>query len=432
MYRKSLVRSLRHGGLFVRVSFATALVGQVAVHATAPKVEWIRQVGLVANDEGRGIVTDVGGNVYVVGATQGSLYGPTEGEGNTFLSKYDPAGNLQWARVSSLASYTQSWGISLDSLGSLYVAGAAGDGPGAFVARYDVDGNRIWVQQFGTLSHFYTGYGVSADGSGSVYVTGDTLAANGFGSDAYLAKYDSTGVQQWNQRVQPSLSGQSVSADALGNVFVVGVTDGFDAFVTKYDAGGNRQWIRELGTAARDDGSDVAADNEGNVYICGETYGSLAGPPAGNADAFLAKYDSAGAMLWSRQLGTTRVEFAEAISASEPGYVYIAGFTTGLLSSAGPGNGDAFISKYTAAGVLLWTAQLGSVKADLGYSIAADGKGAVYLTGYTEGDLAAVNGGARDAFVMKIIEVPEPRIDVCALFAIGYGFRRRRRVSGLY
>lgn len=49
-------------------------------------------------------------------------------------------------------------------------------------------------------------------------------------------------------------------------------------------------WVRQLGTSAADHSWGVSADGLGNVYISGETYGSLGGPSAGGNDAFVARF----------------------------------------------------------------------------------------------------------------------------------------------
>jgi hypothetical protein len=50
------------------------------------------------------------------------------------------------------------------------------------------------------------------------------------------------------------------------------------------------RWKRQLGTADIDEANGVATDGDGNVYIAGQTLGSLGGPNQGNSDAWVAKY----------------------------------------------------------------------------------------------------------------------------------------------
>ena len=60
-------------------------------------------------------------------------------------------------------------------------------------------------------------------------------------------------------------------------------------------------WKRQFGTETWDEASGVATDAAGNVYLAGTTDGSLGGVNGGGADAWVAKYDTAGHVLWKRQ-----------------------------------------------------------------------------------------------------------------------------------
>ena len=92
-----------------------------------------------------------------------------------------------------------------------------------------------------------------------------------------------------------------------------------DAFVAKLDGDGNMLWLRQFGTPAHDGSWSSAADAEGNVYVTGDTNGKLAGTSAGAYDAFLAKYDGSGALLWLRQLGTSASEAGRSVAVDGSG-----------------------------------------------------------------------------------------------------------------
>ena len=119
----------------------------------------------------------------------------------------------------------------------------------------------------------------------------------------------------------------------------------------------------------------MSADGLGNVYISGYTYGSLGGPNAGGHDAFVSKYDAAGTLQWSRQLGTMSGDDSHGVSADGLGNVYISGYTGGSLGGPNAGSYDAFVSKYDAAGSLQWTRQLGTTSDDYSFGVSADGLG---------------------------------------------------------
>jgi hypothetical protein len=277
------------------------------------------------DDVSNGVWADGLGNVYISGATYGSLGGPIAGNRDAFVSKYDAAGNLQWTRQLGTAGTTESWRVSADGLGNVYISGftvgslggpSAGN-PDAFVSKYDAAGSLQWTRQLGTSNSDYSD-GVSADGLGNVYISGYTDGSLGGSTagdlDAFVSKYDAAGSLQWTRQLGTSNADVSsgVSADGLGNVYISGMLGGStlgaagnpDAFVSQYDAAGNLQWTKQLGTANDDVSIGVSADGLGNVYISGVTYGSLGGPNAGLTDAFVSKYDAAGNLQWTRQLGS--------------------------------------------------------------------------------------------------------------------------------
>ena len=290
--------------------------------------------------------------------------GPNAGQDDTFVSKYDGDGNLAWTRQLGTGYRDLNRSTSADESGNVYISGTTGGslgGPSAglsdiFLARYDSLGNLLWTRQTGKEESDDC-RGISADGLGNVYISGGVLGYNqGPSGEAFVSRYDSEGNFVWTREFgtpEPDAS-FGVAADGLGNVFVGGTTQGslggpymglVDVFVAKYDPGGDLQWIAQSGTSARDELFGISADGLGNVYISGNTYGSLGGPNAGNRDAFVSKYDSDGNLLWSHQIGTSAYETSFAVSADALGNVYVSGDTTGLLGESNAGGADAYLVK---------------------------------------------------------------------------------------
>jgi hypothetical protein len=418
----------------------------------AQVVEWTRQLGTSAIDKSYGVSADGLGNVYISGLTLGSLDGPNAGSYDAFVSKYDSAGTLTWTRQLGKGSTDYSLGVSADGLGNVYIAGytlSGLNGPNAgsfdaYVSKYDAVGTLIWTRQLGTSSSDEC-YGVSADGLGNVYISGYTygsLNGSNVGAfDAFVSKYDAAGTLAWTRQLGTTFGDASrgVSADGLGNVYISGYTGGsldgasaggYDAILSKYDAAGTLAWTRQLGTSVGDFSYGVSADGLGNVYLSGYTDGSLDGTSAGDGDAFVSKYDAAGTLAWTRQLGTSFDDKSNGVSADGLGNVYISGYTDGSLDGTSAGDADAFVSKYDAAGTLAWTRQLGTSSADGSNGVSADGLGNVYISGYTSGSLGGPAAGFSDAFVAKLVPVPEPAGVALALSAaLGVLALRRERKS---
>ncbi len=408
----------------------SAIATSLAIPAAAQDLLWTRQLGTAEWDRSQAVAVDSAGNVYISGHTAGSLGGPHQGGWDAFLAKYDSAGNLLWMRQLGTSEGDDSAGLAVDNNGDVYISGytegsLGGDNQGvrdAYLAKYDGDGNLLWARQLGTAAIDY-GVGAAVDSDGGVYIGGMTLGSLGGPQqgefDAFVARYDSAGNLLWTRQFgTPGLdSCGAITTDSAGNVYINGATwgdlggpnqGGQDAYVAKFDSAGNLLWTRQLGTAAFDSGSAVATDGSGSVYISGGTDGNLGGDNQGERDAYLAKYDSAGTLLWTRQLGTSARDRSLMAAVDDAGGVYITGDTTGSLGGPNQGDKDFFLSKYDSTGNLLWMLQHGTTAEDAAYSVVADRSGSVYISGYTGGSLGGPHQGGLDAFLAKYHAGNEP------------------------
>ena len=172
---------------------------------------------------------------------------------------------------------------------------------------------------------------------------------------------------------------------------------------------GDFKWTRQIGTSGVDNGNGVSADGLGSVYIAGRTFGDLGEGGAAGYDAFISKFDADGVLDWTQQLGSNGADWGYGVTADGSGSVYLAGATYGGLGSPNEGKPDAYVSKYDTAGVLAWTRQIGTGYEDASRSVSVDGLGGVYISGYTAASLGESNAGGYDAFVAKFFtDVPLP------------------------
>ena len=431
--------------VFCRLALGVSASVVAASICPAATIDWVKQYGAENGDASYSVSADGSGNAYIAGSTSSDLAAPHSGSYDGFVASFDSAGNRLWTRQIQSSDTEFATSVSADRLGSIYVGGWTGGdiaAPNAgsddiFLHKFDSAGNQLWSRQIGTKSIDKL-LGVSADGLGSVYATGYTRGSlggpNAGESDAFVIKYDASGNLIWSRQLGTASYDEAaaISADGIGNIFIAGTTWGTlddspfpngaqDAFLAKYNSAGDLQWTRQLGAPPTiryptDKGSGVAADGLGNVYITGTTSNELAGPNAGSSDAFVSKYDSAGDLLWSRQLGTSKSEDSNSISTDGLGNVYISGTTTGAFVGTGLNDEQPFIIKLNSAGDTIWMQQLGSTLDDQSWSVSADGHGSIYFSGWTEGDFGSVSFGHLDAFLGKISEVPEP--SVISLWAI--------------
>ena len=251
------------------------------------------------------------------------------------------------------------------------------------------------------------------DTDGNSYIAGDTGFDpwNSGDDDALIVKCDTGGTVQWTRQIGSSEEDDatSIAVDGSGNSYITGFTigdlagpnqGGSDAFIVKYDTAGTVQWSRQVGSIERDHAKSIALDASGNSYITGLTEGDLAGPSQGWSDAFIVKYDTAGTVQWSRQFGTGSSDKGTGIAVDGSGNIYITGETYGDLGGPSQGGYDIFIANYDSAGTAQWIRQIGTPARDSATSIAVDGSGNIYVTGETRGDLGGPNQGRTDAFIV--------------------------------
>jgi len=361
---------------------------------------WSRQFGAGGQSSVSSLAADSSG-VYLAGYADNPLPGQTTA--GAFVRKYDPDGNELWTH--QFDGYANS--IAVDSSG-VYVAGSAG--PDASVRKYDPDGNELWIRQFGTNS-FDTAIGIAVDSSG-IYVGGETggtftgqISAGGI--DAFVRKYDIGGNEIWTRQFgttgRDQVSGVAVNASG---VYVTGFTEGTlpgqisvgntDAFVRKYDASGNVVWTRQFGSAPYAVASGVTADASG-VFVAGATEGALPGQTnAGNLDAYVRKYDANGNELWTRQFGTDGNDFAFGVAVDASG-VFVAGQTFGTFpDQTAYGGEESYVRRYDTGGTEVWTREFTGLIRGQDFAQAVDADGNVYVAGYLDGPLpgSPITGGA--------------------------------------
>lgn len=239
----------------------------------------------------------------------------------------------------------------------------------------------IWANHMGGTGTTCYLYGVAVDNSGNVYSIGNF----------------------WG----------TVDFDPGSSVYPLTSAGNDDVFVSKLDASGNLVWAFKIGGTSADYGYDICIDKLDNVCITGVFYqtvdfdpgaGSYPLTSSGGWDIFVAKYTSAGNLLWARKMGGTASDIGYAIATDTIGNVYAAGWfngtadfdpgvaTNNLISAGGT---DIFICKLDSAGNYRWAKRMGGSGADRANTIAVDQKANIYAGGYFNGtaDFNPTGGG---------------------------------------
>jgi hypothetical protein len=277
-----------------------------------------------------------------------------------------------------------------------------------------------WTRQFGT-TNVDEALAVTLDRSGNTYVAGWTQGVlpgqTSSGTlDGFVRKYDPAGTEMWTRQFGSSERDylRGVAADVAGNIYLAGETEGTlpgqvsaggrDAFLRKYDPAGTELWTRQFGGGGGDGGAGVALDPAGNPYIVGTTRGTMPGQvTGGDYDAFVRRYDPAGNEVWTRQFGGNEGEGARSVAIAAGGRILIAGSTQGAFPEQSHAGGfDAFITQYDIDGNPMWMRQFGSNVNDFGVAVATDDNGDAIVVGSTDGALLTKStGGGTDAFIRR-------------------------------
>jgi hypothetical protein len=393
----------------------------------------------VLGDAGNGIAVDGSGKIYVTGYSSASLLAayPTTasaykrtGTGNFDVFVTVLTGNGDGLVYSTLIGGGKGdigEGIALDAAGNVYVAG-----------KTTVDNTSF---NFPTTS--------------GAYQTTSTDTSSSF-SDAFVLKIDPTKSGAASLIYSTLLGGSSVdeatavTVDGAGNAYVTGQTlsndfpttssamqpalgGGYDAIVSEVNPGGDGlMFSTYLGGGGTEDGTGIALDGLGNVYVTGETGsgdfpispGAYSATLRGQTDAFITKFDTSWVRLYSSYLGGGANEDARSVAVDTFSKVYLTGWTDSgdfpqhgvTIQSGNAGGKDAFIAKLDPLGGgtddLVYSGYLGGLGDDTANGVAVDGKRNAYITGWTVTDIGfphtvdaaqtTFGGGARDTFIARV------------------------------
>ena len=290
-----------------------------------------------------------------------------------FMNQRGFASNWIGLFATNNAGYGES--VALDPTGNMFVYGSASiSGNRDFLlAKYDNSGVIQWQKSLSSVTADI-GYSVAVDSSGNSYTAGSsaTLGSNSI----HLAKYDTSGTIQWQRSlhsVTGSDDGYAVAVDSSG-VYVSGNNSLNRSQLAKYDTSGAIQWQRQLASAGAFEGARaLALDSSSNVYFCGSSDNS------GTNNIEVVKYNSSGTIQWQRMLGGANNERGFGIAIDSSSNVYACGFSTDS------GSLEMVLAKYNTSGTIQWQRKLGNASSSsLAMALATDSSNNLYVCGYND------------------------------------------------
>jgi len=365
--------------LFILFVFTGSVLSQVAQ-------QWVSRYNGPGNDDyfAHSIAVDGSGNVYVTGYSTGS------GTGSDYCTiKYNSSGVQQWvSRYNGPGNGDdKATSIAVDGSENVYVTGWS-YGSGTYddycTIKYNSSGVQQWVARYnGPGNGDDRALSIVIDGSGNVYVTGYSKGSGTY-EDYCTIKYNSSGVQQWVARYNGPWNlddvAHSIVVDNSGNVYVTGGSS-YDYCTIKYNSSGVQQWVARYNGPGDSTAFSIAVDGSGNVYVTGTSKGSGTG-----YDYCTIKYNSSGVQQWAARYNGpgNSDDYARSIALDGSGNVYVTGYSKG---TGGTLDYDYCTIKYNSSGVQQWVARYNGPgnDDDKANSITIDNSGNVYVTGASIG-----------------------------------------------
>lgn len=375
----------------IHLLFAFFLTALISTGYSQVNIQWQNSFDNASQiDQSIGIVVDSSGNSFVTG---------TSWNGTDFdivTIKYDPSGLEQWvATYDGLNNFVdEATGIAIDKNGFIYITGHSNTSGAAdydiVTIKYDpANGNEMWSQEYTGTSNYDQSGGISVDTLGNIYVVG-TLESGAGDNDVVLLKYNSSGALQWTDTYNNGITGihfgRGVKNDLQGNTYVLAEVESNSNFqdvaVLKYlhTSTGNPTWTQTYDADGNSDQpEDLFIDPSGTVYVTGGSYTSNL---ASKQDYYTIKINGTnGAEIWDVLYngGGDDTDIAKSVIADDNnGFVYVTG------ASFGAGTAQDFATvAYDANGNQKWVYRYQSPGAgyDVGTKLILSNNGEIYASG---------------------------------------------------
>ena len=304
------------------------------------------------------------------------------------------------------------------------------------VVSVEIKDDRIWAKRAGGEEKD-RGYAITRLSDDSTVVIGSFEAIATFGegepnetslvpydfnaTNLFIAKYYPNGMLVWAKKATgASTRGYAVTALSDDSVVVTGeyyllalfgagevnettLTGGNPLFVARYNSDGTLAWAKDAGPGGGEgsgiialaDGSTIVAGKFWHTVIFGEgepNETTLEGPNA-YSDAFLAKYNQDGLLVWAKEVaGGDFAQNCNSISLLTDNSTVVTGSFLGLTTfgegepneitfdSVGYGH-NAFIARHNIDGTLAWVERAGGTHGVVGNGITALSDNSTVITG---------------------------------------------------
>ena len=220
--------------------------------------QWAKTFGGTGQDQAYNVATDADGNIFVIGTYTGTVdFDPGTGTTNLtskggydgFIIKLDTAGNFTWVRSIGGIYSDYLYGLTIDSLGDVYIAGSflgtVDFNPSAsvdnrtstntttengMIVKFTSAGDYRWVRTTTLGTYGQTFYSLAINSSNEVYATGvmstekvdfDESSRSDIRDsttgELFIMQYSATGLYLGTRNFGPSSSSRHISIAADPN-----------------------------------------------------------------------------------------------------------------------------------------------------------------------------------------------------------------------
>lgn len=401
------------------------------------------------------------------------------GGDDCFIAKFDQVGTVLWAKSYGGDYDEEPFALTTDASGNSIVVGYfssdslvcdsitlinSGFSYEAFIIKYDPSGNVIWAKKTNGISN-EVALGVATDNLNNVIVTGwfddavvnfDAYSLTNYApgsSDMFLLKLDSLGNVLWaiSEGNEGTDGGHPVDVDIYGNIAVVVYftsdtlvisnstiinLGNFDHCLVKYSPNGTPLWAKSIAGTDDDFSISISIDNANNYIVYGRYYSpnlyvdtiTLVNTDSlGTSDIFIIKIDSLSNILWTKSIGGNGFDIATVMDINNNNDLIIGGyfgsesiaFDTITINNSDPfGNGDIFLAKYDASGNAFWAISDGiSGFNERLNALSVNNNDDIFITGwyfgpyFTLGNDSLYNLGSTDLFLGRLSNCAIASID---------------------
>lgn len=369
----------------------------ISAKSQTPTWSWAKKLTGPFFDYPYDIAKDADGDIYITGKFNSWIYDGTDtlfsyANVDGCLYKTDQNGNIKKKlKIGSKQSFSSAEEsvscVAVDAQKNIYIAGNyntdslfIGDSvlrklPGnfgynnnVFIAKLDSNFQTLWAKPIKCLSVDFPAK-LEVDGEGNLYLTGKFAILTTIDKDT-----------------------------------VYGVGTSGKMTVIKFNPQGNVIWSRNFGNSSEDQITDIAFDDNNDVYLSGvftfqgkfDNNVTLI-PPNTNEDACVVKLSKAnGSVIWLKHITGIGRNFANSIEVNSSNEVYVGGYfgansnykkaalkiDADSVVAASADYEDIFVAKFDSAGNVKWIKRFGGTSNEYLYAMRLDESDKLFFAGY--------------------------------------------------